>query len=93
MIRLATVFLAILLFTLSAWADSSDKPTSAISVERTRIQTDRHSGELVFDSQKAACYARFAVTDCLHEIRTQRRRLLDDLRRRTGVLNDIERKK
>ena len=65
----------------------------AVDEERQRIQSDRESLELHFEHDEAACYNKFAVTDCLRELRLQRRQSLDDLRRKTIVLNDIERKK
>lgn len=61
--------------------------------ERSRIQTDRTRAEALFEKQEAACYARFAVTDCLREVRRRRREALDDLRRQEVSLNDAERKR
>lgn len=64
-----------------------------VSVERARIQSDRDAAESRFSQQEAACYAQFAVTDCLQEVRLRRRQLFDDLRRQTVLLNDLERRK
>jgi hypothetical protein len=64
-----------------------------ISVERARIQSERDVGESRFSLQMAVCYNKFAVTDCLQEVRLRRRQLNDDLRRQTVVLNDMERRK
>ena len=64
-----------------------------ILAERVRIQSERDAGEVRFIEQEAACYAKFAVTDCLQEVRSQRRHLNDDLRRQTVLLNDMERSK
>lgn len=61
--------------------------------ERARIQTERKAAETRFSQQEAACYARFIVTKCLEDVRLSQRHLLDDLRRQTVVLNDLERQK
>ena len=63
-----------------------------IPSERARIEAERRNGESRFSQQEVKCYGRFAVTDCLHEVRLQRRQLLDDLRRQTVMLNDMERR-
>lgn len=71
-------------------------PSEAVmdmAAERTRIQTERERAESRFREQELACYARFSVTDCLQDVRLNRRLLLDDLRRQTVVLNDMERRK
>jgi colicin import membrane protein len=64
-----------------------------ILAERGRIQSERDAGEARFIEQESACYAKFAVTDCLREVGLRRRHLNDDLRRQTVVLNDMERRK
>jgi colicin import membrane protein len=92
--RLPAFLLLALLCPLSfAQVASSGNAVSNVSAERARIQSDRDVGESRFSQQEAECYARFAVTDCLHEVRLLRRHLLDDLRRQTVVLNDTERRK
>lgn len=61
--------------------------------ERSRIQFERDVVESRFNRQEASCYAKFAVTDCLQKVRLNRRQLVDDLRRQTVLLNDMERKR
>ena len=63
-----------------------------VPTERLRIQSERASAEQRFGQEEAACYSRFAVTDCVREVRARRRALLDDLRRQEFVLGDSERK-
>lgn len=61
--------------------------------ERTRIRATRAQQEAHYQSEEAACYVRFAVTDCLHEVRALRRAALADLRRQERLLNDLERQR
>lgn len=61
--------------------------------ERTRIQADRLRVEAHYQQEEAACYERFAVTDCLRGVRVRRREALDELRRQDVLLNYAERKR
>ena len=61
--------------------------------ERHRIQADRAREVVHYGQEEAACYARFAVTDCLGQVRVRRRAALDHLRRQEILLNDAERKR
>lgn len=86
----------LLLFTAAAFSQPTDTGTTQqldIEDERSRIQVDRARAEARYQTQEAACYGRFAVTDCLREIRMRRREALDNLRRQEFVLNDVERKR
>ena len=51
---------------------SSTDPGTADQVERTRIQEARARLESGYAAQEAACYSRFALTDCLVEARSRR---------------------
>lgn len=62
-----------------------------IESERSHIQAERAYEEARYQTEEAACYARFAVTDCIRKLRVQRRDALDKLRRREVVLNDAQR--
>ena len=61
--------------------------------ERSQIRAARVQQEANYQIAESACYARFAVTGCLHEVRARRREALDDLRRQERLLNDVERKR
>ena len=63
------------------------------SEERERIRQTRVTEQAQFTAQEARCYARFAVNDCLAEVRSRRRELLGDLRRQEISLNDAQRKR
>lgn len=62
-----------------------------IAGQRNRIQAERTREEARYQTEAAACYARFAVTDCLRGLRVHRREVLETLRRQEILLNDAER--
>ena len=88
-------FMMITLWCSGLHAQSVDSENVMLNVklERERIQSERQAGESLFSQQDVACYQRFSVSDCLDNVRSNRRLLLDDLRRQTMVLNDVERRK
>ena len=65
---------------------------SSMAAERLRIEQERKREENRYAQEEAACYQRFAVTDCLREVRVRRRATFEDLKRQEIVLNDAERK-
>jgi hypothetical protein len=65
----------------------------AEAAQRSRIAAERAQAEAVFREKEKACYARFAVNDCLAEAKAQRRQVLADLRRQEVTLNDAQRKR
>lgn len=64
----------------------------APAAERARIATERSRVEAQYQGEERACWARFAVNDCLADARAKRRSALADLRRQEISLNDAERK-
>jgi colicin import membrane protein len=69
------------------------QPESPVDAERARIAAERSQADAKLATQEAACYRKFAVTDCLNAARAQRRERLSDLRRQELTLNDAERKR
>ncbi|MEO8855558.1 MAG: hypothetical protein ABI343_01085 [Burkholderiaceae bacterium] len=63
------------------------------SAERERIHATRSREQTKFTAQEAQCYKRFAVNDCLIEVRARKREVLGDLRRQEISLNDTVRKR
>jgi len=63
-----------------------------LDAERQRISVERAMHESAFSQAERLCYTRFAVSDCLHQARRDRRTVLDPLRRQELVLNEMERK-
>lgn len=63
------------------------------AAERQRIAAERARVEAEFEQAQKACYARFAVNDCIDDARAKRREVMSDLRRQELVLNDAERRR
>lgn len=59
--------------------------------ERSRIDAERQAAAQRFGGEEADCYQRFAVNDCLREVRKRRRVVLEELRRQEVILNDAQR--
>lgn len=59
--------------------------------ERVRIEAERSRTQLFYADEEARCYQRFAVNDCLRDVRRQRRTALEELRRQEVILNDARR--
>lgn len=60
---------------------------------REQLQDLRSAEEARFQTLEQDCYTRFAVNDCLQEVRASKRLVLDDLRRKEVILSDEERRK
>lgn len=91
-------FFALLLLAVGAFSQPKDTGTDAlqpldIEGDRNRIQSERARIEVRYQPDVAACYARFAVTDCLRKVRVRQREALDTLRRQEIAINDAERKR
>ncbi len=79
---------------LPAWAQSNAATGAAdLEAERNRLATERAAIEARYESERKACYARFAVEDCLRESRARRRTENDHLKRQESSINDIERQR
>ena len=66
-------------------------PPLQVGEERSRIQRSREQVKAEAEQANAVCYQKFAVTDCLREVRAKNRLVLDELRRQEVILNDLER--
>jgi colicin import membrane protein len=62
-----------------------------VGAERLRVSELRAEQEANYQRQQQACYQRFSVNDCLIQARRERREVLDELRRRDLLLNELER--
>lgn len=83
-----------LVLLLGAQAQPVDRSLpSTAAAERARIEAERSSAQVRFENEEASCYQRFAVNDCLREVRVRRRAVLEELRRQEIILNDADRKK
>ena len=68
----------------------SDLP-ARIASERQRIEAERGAAEQAHDALMRDCWQRFAVNDCLREVRRKRYAALDPLRAQELELNAQER--
>lgn len=81
-----------LLFALIALACCTHAPAQdAQAGDRVRIADERKKVQERHAAEEKACYARFAVNDCLDDARARRREVLAELRRQEVALNDRER--
>jgi colicin import membrane protein len=78
----------VLLYGVASHAWSEDVTGDA----RARIDAIRHQNTLELDAEDAACFSKFAVTDCQNKIVTRRRKMLAELKRQEGALNAVERR-
>ena len=93
--KYAALALCALLLAQPSWSQepAEDKAALSEAAERERIRKSRASEQALFMAQEAQCYSRFAVNDCLIEVRGRRREVLGDLRRQEIALNDAQRKR
>ncbi|MDI9334795.1 MAG: hypothetical protein QM533_10505 [Cytophagales bacterium] len=61
------------------------------SLERERIAAERSSIEATLDAKDRECQTRFVVTSCRNQVRLERIRSLDELKRQEGILNKLDR--
>ena len=62
-----------------------------IALERQMLDVQRTRIEQSHDEQARACWQKFAVNDCLREVRRSRRAALDPLREQELLLNAQDR--
>ena len=83
---------ACLMLASTAWGQfSSAQQTDDVAEQRERIEAARQQKTMELDAKAAACWSKFAVTDCQNQVKTQRRAMLADFRRQEIRLNDQER--
>ena len=95
--KTVSIAVSALLATVSLAAWSQSGPDAAfrehLAAERARIAAERTQVEARHAEAERNCYRRFAVNDCLNEVRAARRTALADLRRQDILLNDEERRR
>ena len=74
-------------------AQAQDSAQQQLDQERSRIAAERRAADSRYADAEAACYARFAVNDCVNAAKAARRETLADLRRQEVSLNDDERRR
>lgn len=90
------IVLAVLmtLGSLPLWAQSNAAAGNAdFEAERSRLAAERAAIEARYEKERAACYQKFAVEDCLLDSRRRRRTETDHIKRQETAINDIERQR
>ncbi len=64
---------------------------SKLALELTELKQEKLSVESKFKTLEAACYKKFAVSNCLQEVKSQKLLALGDIKRRELVINDAKR--
>lgn len=64
---------------------------SKLNLELAEIKQKRLSIETKFKTVEAACYKKFAVSDCLQDVKSEKMLALGDIRRRELAINDQKR--
>ncbi len=85
-------FLPFFLLAALALPAAAQAPANA-EAEKTRIAGERKAIDERYDQERAVCYQKFAVQDCLTDARRRRRVQVEDLNRQEAILNDAERKR
>ncbi len=78
----------LLLAGLGALAATPQEEAERAAIDRARKDVDARTA-----AQEKACYQKFAVADCLKEVRAWARSELEGLRKREISLNDTERRR
>lgn len=90
------IVLAVLmtLGSLPLWAQSTVVAGNAdFDAERSRLAAERAAIDARFEKERAACYQKFVVEDCLRDSRKRRRAETDHIKRQETAINDIERQR
>lgn len=64
---------------------------SKLTLELAEVKQERLSIETKFKNLETACYKKFAVSDCLQDLKSERLLALGDIRRRELAINDQKR--
>lgn len=65
--------------------------SSGFEGERSHIEAQRQEQSRELDALEQACHSRFAVTDCVNRVRTQRRQRMAELDLRVAHINNAQR--
>jgi colicin import membrane protein len=75
----------------ASWGQAS-APASDATQERLRIAAEKQQAEQRFEAARRECETRFAVSSCVDQARSERRRTLELLAARQAVLDDAHRR-
>ena len=75
-----------------AWGQAPASQEDRDAIEKSRIAAERTAIESRYDQDRAVCYQKFAVQDCLNDARRKRRAQVEVLNRQEAAINDAVRK-
>lgn len=76
----------------SVWSQDGSVPAiDQYDQELQRIGSVRQQKTAALDAEEAACFNKFAVTDCQSKVAARRRQLLTELKRQESVVKDAQR--
>jgi hypothetical protein len=91
-IYFAIIFAALQAINTLAMAQNDASNTdSRLTSELAELKQEKLSIESKFKTQEAACYKKFAVSNCLQDVKTEKLRALGDIKRRELAINDAKR--
>ncbi len=88
----AIIFAALQAINTPATAQNdAQNADSKLALELAELKQEKLSVESKFKTLEAACYKKFAVSNCLQEVKTEKLRALGDIKRRELAINDAKR--
>jgi colicin import membrane protein len=91
-IYFAIIFAALQAINTPAMAQNDSlNADSKLALELTELKQEKLSVESKFKTQEAACYKKFAVSNCLQDVKTAKLLALGDVKRRELAINDAKR--
>ncbi len=91
-IYFAIIFAALQAINTPAMAQNdASNVDSRLTSELAELKQEKLSIESKFKTLEAACYKKFAVSNCLQDVKTEKLRALGDIKRRELAINDAKR--
>jgi len=91
-IYFAIIFAALQAINTPAIAQNdASNADSRLTSELAELKQEKLSIESKFKTLEAACYKKFAVSNCLQDVKTEKLRALGDIKRRELAINDAKR--
>ena len=88
----AIIFAALQAINTPAMAQNdASNADSRLTSELAELKQEKLSIESKFKTLEAACYKKFAVSNCLQDVKTEKLRALGDIKRRELAINDAKR--
>ena len=91
-IYFAIIFVVLQAINTPAMAQNdASNADSRLTSELAELKQEKLSIESKFKTLEAACYKKFAVSNCLQDVKIEKLRVLSDIKRRELAINDAKR--